>query len=140
VRDSGLEYRLVRAAWFAQNFSEGYLREPALAGVVALPAGEVREPIVDADDIAEPPVAHLLEVGKLEADDVLIARQLFGVDAALQVEHEQLDVQVRVRHRRTTPYRRGCSPTPTGRGRRLKRKRDRVRPRVSPGPQRNSGF
>jgi uncharacterized protein YbjT (DUF2867 family) len=63
VRNSGLEYTLVRAAWFAQNFSEGYLREPALAGVVALPAGEVREPIVDADDIADVAVAALTKEG-----------------------------------------------------------------------------
>ena len=63
VRHSGLEYTLVRAAWFAQNFSEGYLREPALAGVVALPAGEVREPIIDVDDIADVAVAALTEHG-----------------------------------------------------------------------------
>lgn len=63
VRQSGLEYTLVRAAWFAQNFSEGYLREPALAGVVALPAADIREPIVDADDIADVAVAALTEDG-----------------------------------------------------------------------------
>jgi len=63
VRQSGLEYTLVRAAWFAQNFSEGYLREPALDGVVALPAGNVREPIVDVDDIAAVAVAALTEEG-----------------------------------------------------------------------------
>ena len=63
VRNSGLEYTLVRAAWFAQNFSEGYLRQPALAGVVALPAGDVREPIVDVDDIADVAVAALAEEG-----------------------------------------------------------------------------
>ncbi|MEA3276031.1 MAG: hypothetical protein U9Q81_12210 [Pseudomonadota bacterium] len=57
------QYTLVRAAWFAQNFSEGYLREPALAGVVALPAGNVREPIVDVDDIADVAVAALTEAG-----------------------------------------------------------------------------
>jgi len=61
VRRSGLEYTLVRAAWFAQNFSEGYLREPALEGLVALPAGDVREPIVDVDDIADVAVAALTE-------------------------------------------------------------------------------
>jgi len=61
VRRSGLEYTLVRAAWFAQNFSEGYLREPALKGLVALPAGDVREPIVDVDDIADVAVAALTE-------------------------------------------------------------------------------
>jgi uncharacterized protein YbjT (DUF2867 family) len=61
VRRSGLEYTLVRAAWFAQNFSEGYLREPALHGLVALPAADVREPIVDVDDIAEVAVAALTD-------------------------------------------------------------------------------
>ena len=68
VRQSGLEYVLVRAAWFAQNFSEGYLRDPLLQGVIALPAGDVREPIVDVDDIADVAVAALSEshhVGEL---------------------------------------------------------------------------
>ncbi len=61
VRQSGLEYVLVRAAWFAQNFSEGYLREPLLEGMIALPANDVREPIVDVDDIADVAVAALTE-------------------------------------------------------------------------------
>lgn len=61
VRNCGLEFTLVRASWFAQNFSQGYLRDPVLAGVVALPAGEVREPIVDVDDIADVAVAALTE-------------------------------------------------------------------------------
>ncbi len=33
--------------------------EPVLNGTVALPAGEVREPFVDADDIADVSVAAL---------------------------------------------------------------------------------
>jgi len=61
VRNCGLDHVLVRASWFAQNFSEGYLREPALEGVVAMPAGTVREPIVDVDDIADVAVAALTE-------------------------------------------------------------------------------
>lgn len=61
VRDSGLDYSLVRCAWFAQNFSEGYLREPVMNGTIALPAGDVREPIVHADDIAEVAAACLTE-------------------------------------------------------------------------------
>ena len=61
VQASGLDHTLVRAAWFAQNFSEGYLLEPLLQGVIALPAGEVHEPIVDADDIADVAVAALTE-------------------------------------------------------------------------------
>ncbi len=63
VARSGLEYTLVRASWFAQNFSEGYLLAPAMAGEIALPAGNVREPIVDVDDIADVAVAALTEGG-----------------------------------------------------------------------------
>lgn len=61
MRDSGLDYSLVRCAWFAQNLSEGYLREPVMNGMIALPAGDVREPIVDADDISEVAAAWLTE-------------------------------------------------------------------------------
>jgi uncharacterized protein YbjT (DUF2867 family) len=61
VRKSGLEFTLVRAAWFAQNFSEGYLQAPVLEGMVALPAGDVKEPIADVDDIADVAVAALTD-------------------------------------------------------------------------------
>ena len=59
VRDSGLEWTVVRASWFAQNFSESFLLDAVLAGEVALPAGAVGEPFVDADDIADVAVAAL---------------------------------------------------------------------------------
>jgi uncharacterized protein YbjT (DUF2867 family) len=59
VKDSGTQWTLVRASWFSQNFSENYLLEPILAGEVALPAGNVGEPFVDADDIADVAVAAL---------------------------------------------------------------------------------
>lgn len=63
VRRSGMDFTLVRAAWFAQNFSEGYLRDQVLGGVIAMPGGDVREPIVDVDDIADVAVAALTEDG-----------------------------------------------------------------------------
>lgn len=53
VADSGLNYTLVRASWFNQNFSESFLLEPILAGHVALPMPQAQIPFVDADDIAE---------------------------------------------------------------------------------------
>ena len=43
----------MRCSWFAQNFSEAFLLDGVLAGELALPAGEVPEPFVDVDDIAE---------------------------------------------------------------------------------------
>jgi uncharacterized protein YbjT (DUF2867 family) len=65
VRDSGAELTIVRSTWFAQNFSEDYMLEGVLSGEVALPAGEVPEPFVDADDIADVAVAALTEDGHI---------------------------------------------------------------------------
>lgn len=58
---SGLSWNVVRASWFAQNFSEGFLIEGILSGKVALPAGNIPEPFIDADDIAEVAIACLTQ-------------------------------------------------------------------------------
>ncbi|MFF2552403.1 NmrA family transcriptional regulator [Nocardia sp. NPDC058058] len=63
VRDSGLEWTVVRCAFFAQNFSEGAFADYILAGEVALPSGDVPEPFVDTDDIADVAVAALTADG-----------------------------------------------------------------------------
>ena len=61
VRNSGAQWTVLRCSWFNQNFSENYLLEPILAGEVALPAPNVGEPFVDADDIADAAVAALTD-------------------------------------------------------------------------------
>ncbi|MEQ8878853.1 MAG: NmrA family NAD(P)-binding protein [Cyclobacteriaceae bacterium] len=53
VANSGLNYTLVRASWFNQNFSEGAFLDFVLSGQVALPMAEAEIPFVDADDIAD---------------------------------------------------------------------------------------
>ncbi|WP_299313827.1 NmrA family NAD(P)-binding protein [uncultured Aquimarina sp.] len=53
VANSGLNYTLVRASWFNQNFSEGAFLDFVIDGVVALPMPEAEIPFVDADDIAD---------------------------------------------------------------------------------------
>jgi len=63
VRDSGAEWTLLRSSWFNQNFSEGFFLDQVRSGEVALPAGDVKEPFVDADDIADLAVAALTEDG-----------------------------------------------------------------------------
>jgi uncharacterized protein YbjT (DUF2867 family) len=68
VEASGLDWTIVRAAFFAQNFSEGAWLDEVLAGSVSLPARDMLEPFVDADDIADVVVAALTEdrhVGQL---------------------------------------------------------------------------
>jgi uncharacterized protein YbjT (DUF2867 family) len=60
VINSGLNWTIVRASWFNQNFSESFFLEPIIAGHVALPKSEVLVPYVDVDDIADVVVATLL--------------------------------------------------------------------------------
>ncbi|HET7795567.1 MAG TPA: NAD(P)H-binding protein [Rhizobacter sp.] len=61
VQGSGVAWTILRASWFAQNFSEGYLQEQVAAREVVLPVGDVGEPFVDADDIADVAVAALTD-------------------------------------------------------------------------------
>ena len=60
VIHSGLEYTIIRASWFNQNFSESFFLDPILAGHVALPQAEAKVPYVDTDDIADVAVEVLL--------------------------------------------------------------------------------
>ncbi|WP_431134686.1 NmrA family NAD(P)-binding protein [Psychroserpens mesophilus] len=60
VMHSGLDYTIVRASWFNQNFSESFFLEPILEGFVALPQADVKVPYVDTEDIADVAVAALL--------------------------------------------------------------------------------
>lgn len=61
VQDSGLAWTIVRASWFQQNFSEGAFADMVRAGAITLPAGDVPEPFVDVDDIADVAVAALTD-------------------------------------------------------------------------------
>ncbi len=61
VIHSGLEYTIIRASWFNQNFSENFLLEPVIDGVVALPQAEARIPWVDTNDIADVATKALTE-------------------------------------------------------------------------------
>ena len=63
VQSAGVEWTVVRASWFNQNFSEGEFLDMVLAGEITLPAGDIGEPFVDTDDIADVAVAALTEDG-----------------------------------------------------------------------------
>lgn len=86
LQRSGVPWTVVRASWFDQNFSEGYLLDGVLAGELALPAGDVAEPFIDVDDIADVVVAALTDrrhVGKLY--EVTGPRALTFAQAAAEI-------------------------------------------------------
>ncbi|WP_223480406.1 MULTISPECIES: NAD(P)H-binding protein [unclassified Pseudomonas] len=63
VQNSGVDWTILRASWFFQNFSEAHFLEPILQGELALPVGNIAEPFVDVEDIAEIAVEALTKPG-----------------------------------------------------------------------------
>ncbi|RJK94352.1 NmrA family transcriptional regulator [Vallicoccus soli] len=53
VRGAGVPWTVLRADWFDQDFSEGFLAPGVAAGEVALPLGDLRQAWVDVADVAE---------------------------------------------------------------------------------------
>jgi uncharacterized protein YbjT (DUF2867 family) len=86
VQASGVDWTVVRAAWFNQNFIEGWLLAAVLSGTLALPADDMPEPFVDVDDIADVAVAALSEDGHSgELYEVTGPRLLTFTDAATEI-------------------------------------------------------
>ncbi|MEU4605380.1 NAD(P)H-binding protein [Kribbella sp. NPDC023972] len=63
VQASGAGWTILRSNNFDQNFDEDLWREPLLAGRLALPAGDLREPFVDVEDLAEVAATVLTSTG-----------------------------------------------------------------------------
>jgi uncharacterized protein YbjT (DUF2867 family) len=86
VKASGADWTILRCSWFAQNFSEGFLVENILEGEVALPVGNVGEPFVDVDDIADVAEAVLTKPGHVgQLYELTGPRLLSFADAAAEI-------------------------------------------------------
>jgi uncharacterized protein YbjT (DUF2867 family) len=86
VRESGVDWTVVRCAWFAQNFSEDFLLPAVLSGELAVPAGSVAEPFVDLDDVADVVVEALAGSGHAgQVYELTGPRLLTFADAAAEI-------------------------------------------------------
>ncbi len=92
VANSGLNYTLVRASWFNQNFSEGAFLDFILDGVVALPMPEARIPFVDADDIAN-------VVSKVLIDDAYNGQTITVTGPQKRTFKEVVDIMAEARNK-----------------------------------------
>lgn len=63
VREAGVDWTVIRPNNFSQNFDEDIFAAPLLEGRLALPVGDVPEPFIDVDDIADVAAALLTEDG-----------------------------------------------------------------------------
>ena len=88
IQEAGIEWTVIRSSWFNQNFSEGEFLDIVLAGAITLPAGDVAEPFVDTDDIADVAVAALTEDGHAgQIYEVTGPRLLTFEQAVAQISH-----------------------------------------------------
>jgi uncharacterized protein YbjT (DUF2867 family) len=86
VQASGVEWTVVRASWFNQNFSEGEFLGMVQNGEITLPAGAISEPFIDANDIADVAVAALTEEGHAyEVYEVTGPRMLTFTEIAQEI-------------------------------------------------------
>ena len=88
VQEAGVEWTVVRAAWFMQNFSEGEFLGMVLDGAITLPAADIPEPFIDVNDIADVVVAALTEDGHAgELYEVTGPRMLTFAELAAELSH-----------------------------------------------------
>lgn len=88
VQNSGVDWTILRASWFFQNFSEAHFLEPIVQGELALPVGDIAEPFVDAEDIAEIAVEALTQPGHSgQLYELTGPRSLTFADAVEEIAH-----------------------------------------------------
>ena len=63
IIESGIDFTVLRASWFDQNFSEGVFLDGMMAGELALPVADIGELFVSVDDIADAAVTVMTEPG-----------------------------------------------------------------------------
>lgn len=86
LQHSGADWTIVRASWFAQNFSESFLFDAVLAGEVALPVGDIEEPFIDVDDIVDVVVEALTDPAHIgQTYEVTGPRMLTFADAVEEI-------------------------------------------------------
>lgn len=84
VINSGLEWNIVRASWFMQNFSESFMLDGIQAGALVLPEPKATEPFIDVDDIADVAVAALIRTDLRDQLLEVTGPELLSFDRCVQ--------------------------------------------------------
>lgn len=94
IIQSGLDWTIIRASWFMQNFSENFLLDSILNNEVVLPNSMALEPFVDADDIADVAVSALTDRKHSFKIYELTGPELLSFKSATSIIAEELNKQI----------------------------------------------
>ncbi len=94
VKTSSLNWNIVRASWFMQNFSESFMVDGIKAGQLILPEPKSVEPFIDVDDIADVAVAAIVRPELHNQLLEVTGPELLSFDHCIQVisEASQRDI------------------------------------------------
>lgn len=102
VLHCGIPSTVVRASWFAQNFSEYFWQPEVLKGKITIPENHTKEAFIDIDDIAEVAFASLTEDGhegkiyevsgpELLSFDDIAHKFSEGLERPIEINHVSMD-------------------------------------------------
>jgi uncharacterized protein YbjT (DUF2867 family) len=98
VLNCGIPSTVVRASWFAQNFSEYFWLGDVLKGQITIPENHAKEPFIDIDDIAEVVFAALTEEGHEGKTYEVSGPELLSFAEVAQKFSEGLERPVEINH------------------------------------------
>jgi len=91
---SGLDWTIIRASWFMQNFSEGFFLDSVLQRELIIPRVNSLEPFIDADDIADVVVETLINNHHSHKIYELTGPQLLSFEMAVAFIAEALNEDI----------------------------------------------
>ena len=101
IAGSGLDWTILRASFFMQNFSEGFWVDGILSNEFVIPAIKAKEPFVDTDDIAAVAVEtlttdnHLGKIYELTGPELLSFGEVINkISTALNVNIDLIELSI----------------------------------------------
>ncbi|MBC7887985.1 MAG: NAD(P)H-binding protein [Ferruginibacter sp.] len=94
IIQSGMDWTIIRASWFMQNFSESFLLDSILTNEVVLPVTNALEPFVDTDDIAEVAVSVLADNKHSHKIYELTGPELLSFESATSLIAKELNREI----------------------------------------------
>ena len=94
LEQSGIDWNVVRASWFMQNFSESFMLDGILARNLVLPQPKASEPFISVDDIADVAVAALTQPQLRNQLFEVTGSEILSFDECMEIISQEINEHV----------------------------------------------